>query len=196
MVLCGVVGGKRECPAKHRKMNVLSLLQPTGRDSGCSLLTPFGGSLGCHPPSAKGFFHTSMDRDVLFSAGLQQLCTPSPDWKWEFFHQPTHWLTLWAFPLLPPWAWLKPQPPCPGFSTMPPMPVGTRLIPSLKHGPSFTFHIFSLPQLCLCHSVYEFSPSEETLGEWWPSAEALHQLCYHVLPTGIHIIRYKLTSII
>lgn len=55
-------------------MNVLSLLQPTGRDSGCSLLTPFTGRLGCHPPSAEGFFHTTMAREMCFS---QQVCSSS-----------------------------------------------------------------------------------------------------------------------
>lgn len=76
------------------------------------------------------------------------------------------------------------------------MPVSARLIFPLKHKPSFTFHTVSLPQLHLCHSVYEFSPSEETLGEWWPSVEALHRLCYHVLPMGVCIIQYKFISVI
>lgn len=172
-------------------MNVLSLLQPTGQDSGCSLLSAFGGRLGCHPPSAQGFFHITMDRDVLFSAGRQQLSTPSPYWKWEFFHQPTL-ADLAGFSLLPPWPWLKPK--LLDLALVQCHAGECRIDTPLKHGPSFTIHAFSLPQLCLCPSVYEFSSSKETLGEWWPSVEALHQLCYHVLPIGVHIIQYKLTS--
>lgn len=196
MVLCGVVGGKRECPAKHRKMNVLSLLQPTGRDSGCSLLTPFEGGWAATLLLLRVSSHHHGWACVFLSrtAAAQHA---QPLLEMGIFPSANTLADLSSFSLLPLWTWLIPKllalalVQCHAMYNL-----SARLIPSLKHGPSFTFHTFSLPQLCLCHSVYEFCPSEETLGEWWPSAQALHQLCYHVLPTGVHLIEYKLTAII
>lgn len=108
--------------------------------------------------------------------------TQHSSWPCRLF--PSFSLDVAEAPTSLPWLWYNA------------MPVSARLIFPLKHEPSFTFHTVSLPQLRLCHSVYEFSPSEQTLGEWWPSVEALHRLCYRVLPVGVHIIQYKLTSVI
>lgn len=155
MVLCGVVGGKRECPAKHGKMNVLSLLQPTGRDSGCSLLTPFEGGWA----ATLFLLRVSSTPPWMGMCFSQQDCSssahPAPIGNGNFsISQHTGWpCTLFSSSSLD---MADPQPPCPGFSTMPCRVQSECQINTLTEAWTFLYisYISSAPAVSVSLSVW------------------------------------------
>lgn len=195
MVLCGVVGGKRECPRQARENECVVSTATHRQRQWLQSAHTLPREVGLPPSFCWGFLpHHCGQGHVLYSAVCSGSAHPAHIGNGNFYiSQHTGWpcrlfpsscLGMAEAPTSLPWLW---------YSAM---PVSARLMLPLKHEPAFTFRAFSLPQLCPCHSVYEFSPSEETLGEWWPLVEVLCWLCYQVLPIGVHIIQYKLTSVI
>lgn len=119
MVLCGVVGGKRECPRRARENECVVSTATHRQRQWLQSAHTLRREVGLPPSFCWGFLPHHHGRGCPFlnrSAAAQHA---QPILEMAIFTSLNTLADLVGFSLLSPWMWLKPQPPCPGFGTMP-----------------------------------------------------------------------------
>lgn len=182
-------------------MNALSLLQPTGRDSGCSLLAPFWKRLVClaAAPAALLLRVSTAPPWLGTTCFLGQICGGSAHLasigNVSFYMDQPHWQTFVGSSLLPPGTRLKPQRLCPGFGTMPCQWVQVWYF-HWNMNFSYFFSCPSFVHVTLDVWIQILSGNLPGAVAIRATVLALQWFYSHVLPIGVYIIQYKLTSVI